>query len=305
MVRTITEEMKLELLGVTGKESNTYSTWKNQDDELRKKIVNYPLDDFIIEWPRAKWNIDSYDGDDVKCVDGRNVKYFTRQEVDTMLKTQKEHNIAGDFNAPGLFLKQFGPLYKRIIWDNPYNNMEHYREYLTIIEKPFTFNSGVKGDLMSYIKEYEFIYTGSKAEFKLEYRGGYGTTAFLNFDENGNFSNREYNIPMLQFKQEKVDPADMYAKFKQDFCNLGVITLNQKRNRIFTDEFCYHPYFWNEQNESRFTLQGTKVQSPGVYKQYRHKLERFPKTGTTTTAAEYWDEFEEKYLTTIKHIFNA
>jgi hypothetical protein len=172
---------------------NAYSVYENPNEELKEKIRNFTIDKTRVEvgFPPQEWEIVEYEGEEVKCKQGKNIHYFKKNEIEEALKDKFDYELNKTFLAYKHFRETYGiisqvnkykdELYSFTVLDlqGPINLFRDNAEFNTLSVEHY-------GPFCQFdIKRYE--------GFIVEESNGYYKSMNLYFDSEGNFVNRNYN----------------------------------------------------------------------------------------------------------------
>lgn len=285
------------------KNSDVWSIFENRDAELKRKILEFPALDEFEDWPRTKWKIHSYEGDEVKCVSGKNVKYFNKTDIEERLAHERTEKLGETFDPVKSFFEQFGSVH----------DVQTHKEkdWFVYTVKTLTggFLPGHEGGLsrMGCVNEQERTLNCTKNGITLKFHD-VGVMSFLEFLPNGDFINREYNIPLQRYTQKAPDFSKMLEMLKKAVKDLGPLEYSEKTKKFYNQSFCYVPSFTKQIAEGRqdpydmeFELLGIpKRHGKDDYQQYSgDTIFKKPANTVNLTPAQVWKKLEENEL---KHI---
>lgn len=290
------------------KNSSVYSIFENCDPDLKKKIVSFPLSDTFEEWHRTEWKIDKYEGNEVRCVSGKNVKYFTKEEVEEYLNQKRNDAIIQEFDPISSFFEQFGHVH--CVERNSFEGGSS----LVVKSLKGGFLPGHEGGLkeMGYVNEVErSLVVNDNGRIELKIRDG-GMLVFLGFDNNGNFTNRDYNVELQRFSQESPRLEEFFEKMKKTVKRLGELEYSSKTKAFYSQTHCYVPSFRKELVEGRqdpyemeFSLEAVpKRDGKDDYQQWSgYPIYKKPKVTESLSPTKVWQILEENYLGEILQSF--
>jgi hypothetical protein len=235
--------------------SDVWTVFLNHDAALREAVLNVkPPTTFTSGWSRDKWTIDSYEGDEVKCTSGKNVKYFSKEEIEKIQHNLIKEDRIEKFNPFNKFFDQHGSLYRY----QEYNDLNYSTKSIEALiggESPGEESADLP-DLRSHmgmcsVNEYEFNIT--KTEFQLRFKE-HCSTGFMEYTDEGDFVNRDYNQTLQLFTQEKPDILSIYTSFQDAILLLGSLEKTSASNILYSDNFCYVPFINDDTWGIEFTL---------------------------------------------------
>jgi hypothetical protein len=287
------------------KNTGVWSIFENGDKKLKKEIKNFPTPDSFEGWPGEMWKVEEYDGEEVKCVSGRNVKYFPKTEVEENLREAKKKLIIEKYDPLSTLFAQFGELYfadghRERSW-NTHNITTLLGGYLP----------GHEGGLasMSYAHEQERQLSVNDRKIELSYRNA-GTSCFIEFTEDGDFIARDYNVAFKNFSQEKPSYNELISLLEKAVKKLGSLEYSEKSNVFYGESFCYVPSFYREGDEQepyKLTFELEFVPRREGKDDYQvwsgHPIYKKPKTAETIKPAKVWEILQEKFLQEISRKF--
>lgn len=218
-----------------GTGSSTETIYKNIDLDLKKEIANFTCDLNTIPmgFPVEDWTIGEKDGNEYKCINGKNVKYFPIEEVEECRTLHLETMLNKKYLAYKYFKDTYGIIHsysknnKLLILDLTdtikFDGINYELNTMSVNSYYHLFNYGISTYMGIYIKP--------------EVRG---INMSLYFTPEGDFINRDYNINLSDFTQEYGEPAVIFDDFKNlIFKEIGEKTLEYKNGKYFTNDVCY------------------------------------------------------------------
>lgn len=233
-----------------GSTYDTYSTYKNPNESLKQQIKDFKLEDTTtvrMGWPTRTWTIDSIEGKSVKCVDGKNVQYFPKAEIDEALAEKLENKRNMAFPAHKYFKECFG-IITSVYKDK--GNLYRLKKLSLGKAIPMSFDGKQKLnplDLNIYQGMYDYqidTYHG----IALEVRIG-AEMLNLHFNEEGDFVNRDYNCNLTEFDGEDLSPAVMLAELEKQIRSSITGKIFKAGKKYYTDKNCYIPYLNEEDHK--------------------------------------------------------
>jgi hypothetical protein len=260
-----------------------YSTFEIPDQDLKAQILNFKYDitSFNEGWPDKEWKIESEDGDEYKCVSGRDIKYFKKEEVEEYLKDKKENAIISAFPADKHFKRMYGIVSKVSSYGGrpwriekldilPYRDVlvkegkseEEIEQYLKIRR------SGTGVDAVFYEHQYE-VNGEASSDLSLTHHK-YGTSAMLQFKPDGTLFNREYNIALSEHEQVDVSTKPLLEYFSELIKNWKGVLWNPsgKTLRFFTNEEVYIPFFNYSESKNELRVGRIARKNDETYQNY-------------------------------------
>lgn len=185
---------QVDVVGWSGEvEKNAYSIYENPNEELKKKIQSFTIDKTRVEvgFPAKEWEIVEYEGEEVKCKQGKNIHYFTKKEIEEALDYKFKFELNKTFLAYKYFRETYGiisqvreyngELYGLTVLDlqGPINLFREDADFNTLTVESY-------GPFCEFdIKHYE--------GFIIEESNGYYKSMNLYFNKEGDYVNRNYN----------------------------------------------------------------------------------------------------------------
>lgn len=273
--------------------NDTYTTYRNPDEILRKEIQNFKIDEtkLKIGWPEKEWNIVAYENDEVKCQLGKNINYFPLDEVKKAQRDIRKYQINQKYQPYKYFKEHFGII----------SELHRDKEQGGVYLKRIDIQNGIsKGALIGLIDlgidptvvefygdhhEYDFRCYGD--EIELEVRPYRGSSMNLYFNEDGDYVNRDYNVDLNRYVQKDISPDVVLKAFEEKILSLGKLQFS--RGKYFSKKFCYIPFAYNEENGSRNIKCGVELipaNGENVYKKYRVSAIKLPKKLETKTGED-------------------
>lgn len=262
---------------------NTYSTYRNPDEALRKEIQDFKIDEtkITLGWPEKDWTIVAYEGDEVKCKSGKNIHYFPLEEVKKAQKENHQYQLNQKYQAYKYFKQHFG------IVSELYRDKEYGGVHLTRIDIQSGLSTGslvgIERDLNPmnvefYGDEHEYDFRCYGDEIELEVNPYRGTSMNLYFNKDGDYVNRDYNVDLNKYKQNDISPDVVLKAFEEKILSLG--TLQYSHGKYFSRKFCYIPFAYSDENGGRDIKCGVELipaQDEITYKKYRTPAIKLPK----------------------------
>jgi len=269
------------VISTHGEDSSKRTTFRNPNEELKKKISEFKLSDKEKSTTRFMgddWNIEEWEEDEVRCTFERNVMYIKRSDIEREHASKLEMQRGLAFPMVDYFKDMFGVLvYKTSTKVKKLDMVSVYG----LCGSPYNPTS-----INGYGRVYEAeLDTYRSLTVKLSASNGMGL--FLSFDADGNVSNRDYNEELQNYKasdDKLISIFDNWTKVIRSRIN-GPIYTNKTKTRYFTDAECLTPYFEdNGQENFQFGLYTLKVSDKsGVYKEYRSETVKLPAKPIETT----------------------
>lgn len=284
--------------------SNSYTTFKNPNDVLKRKISEFKIDQNSVKigWPRTEWNIVEWESEEVKCMNGRNVSYFPKEKVIDALKEQLEYERNQSFKPHDHFKEAFGVI-------SSYSENGDYAHLLKLDLKgdiPFV---GLDTDktldplrVNFYTTFYDYslsTYEGIKLEC-----GESGRSLSLYFNEDGNYVNRDYNLDMVNFECKDISPEIIMKKFEAMI--LKAKNLKRSKNIFYNDEFCYVPYSYDERGDHVLGVEIVPARDEKSYQMHSGRtIYKKPKTLVECTSSDLLNEVKGLMTDQFKSLFNV
>jgi hypothetical protein len=294
MTDTSQQIYPLIVLGSSGtSDTDKWTTFLNADPQLKAEVLAIQPDNTFVAWPNETWTIEEYDGDEVKCSQGRNIKYFKREDVEEYQREQVKEKRNTSLNVFQKFFQIHGPLYR----EQTYKRDDYQIHKVDVL---LSGNTPKPGEMaFSGIMENEYEFVDSDSEITLKFKE-HGNIAFMHFDDDGNFYNRDYNVKIQEFTQTKPDLQIFLQKFRDSVKALGPLQVSQKSDTLYGEDFCYIPWSETDQWGSEFELKKIP-RRPGFsgYTYQRWKGESIikkPTTVVTLSPEEVVKMLEEKFL---------
>jgi hypothetical protein len=227
---------------------DTYSIYKNPNEDLKKAIQNFKSDETTVEmdWPPQIWKIDAYEGDEVKCSYKKNVKYFPIEEVKEALEEQHLSKLNEQFPPEKYFKECFGVI------TSTYSDKDSY----TLHRLDLVAGAGLLGGKIDnatsvnwYGNQDTFEIWSQEDEIKFEARVEGGSTMNLYFNTDGDFVNRDYNENLDEFKNKDIHPSIALEHFKKMLFLKIKGRLQHHNGKFYTNKFCYIPFCYKEEDD--------------------------------------------------------
>jgi hypothetical protein len=296
---------KLEYVKTEGTtDSNSWSTFLNKNPTLVDAIVNYkhPTTFTLLN---TEWTIAEYEEEEVKCTSGRNVQYFPKSDIDDILNDRKKAALSKMYNPISEMLTQFGTLY------NVSGGSDGINEYLTVktvILDDISFPEGSMWRANEMIRYRDFEYRDSTREISLKF-SDYWQVCFVEYDNDGNFVCRDYNIKFKDYTQETAAFSDIIRKFNQAILNLGPLSV--QGTSFYNKDFFFKAWLncvWRDGQCSEFeiTIEKIPVRSDGYsYQKYRGEtIYKVPQQSVIVEPSEVLATIERLYLNRLKEFAN-
>lgn len=296
-----------------------HTIFLNPNEKRKKEIRETPLPleiNLDFGWPKDPvWKIDSYEGNEVKCVEGRNVKYINKEEALERQEDAWKQKIEKTYNAQMDFFDIYGTIYL-IGWDKSV-----YKSYYKDIMETIDYSSCKNEEEIKQMKERaKMIRNDSMFEVHFEYDqpdnfkelydhdlslkySEHWKTFFINYDKEGNFVNRDYNTKIQDYTQEKIPFQTVYDRFKKFILSFGEVGYTEKGNKFFIKDYCMEPYIGHEWRtdtdnplEFYITFHPRLQGSEGVYKRHRNPSIKRPKNLLFMKSKNFLELLENKYL---------
>lgn len=263
-------------------ESNRYSIYKNPDPQLREEIKNFKIDSskVTLGWPEKEWTIAEYEGDEVKCTAGRDVKYFPLEEIKRALQNNLEYQRNQKYFPHNYFKKGFGII----------SFLSKYEGGMTLKKIDLSDGSSL-GKFVgatitmnpTKVECYEtfYDYEVRKSDNQLYMRASVsGRLMNLYFNDDGDYVNRNYNENLNYYKCEDISPTIVVEHFMKELKKLSKSFIFGG-GKYYTEKYCIKPYGHNADENHRETEFGVElhpVRPDGItYKQYRGTTYKLPK----------------------------
>ena len=295
------------LKNTKGKDPHTI--YQNHDKELLEKLKNYPKSNSFNYMFGEKWLVEDFTPDengDLKCVFGKNIKYLPKKDVLEYLNDERADKIHKEFEIETEFTKQYGNLYSHesgVTDDYGYDYKKYKRVYShthilkfkhqkeSFLDKTCTYDE----------RQIDLSFFRSQLSLTLKKTGNFG---FMQFDEDGNFINRDYNINLNHYNGVIVDKDKIYQDLLTHLKSLGNFQYSEKTKYFYRDEFMIIPYdsfdsFDEKWYEYNFRLNVIEKQNEEFYKTRGEPRFKKPKVLVEKTNAEFI-ELLTPYLDKIK-----
>jgi len=289
----------LEYVGTSDSSIGEYSTFLNKDASLVQTILNYPeVKTFDYLW--EKWTIDSYDGDEVKCTCGRDIKFFSKEDVDKYVKTTLKSELEQKFRPDKAFTSQFSPIYCDSSHRYDYIDHNTTSRSISIIPHDETEMFGVweRGQIFK-IEEYNM--SDGADELTMKYSFSW-RMVFITYDKDANFVNRDYNIRLQDYGQKKPSFAVFYSQLLSNIASLGPVERTKNSiNTFFNQTHCLKVYLVDDidkRNEVSFFIEKIPLRYDGVSYQKRsgYPVIKRPIKLESITTEDFLDLLETNFL---------
>lgn len=231
-----------------GSRYDDYSIFRNPLEELKKKVANFKIskDTVTLGWPSVKFTIESHESDadgDIKCLNGKNIHYFPKSEVDKALGEKLKEARNAKFKAFEYFREAFGIV----------SYINEYQLKIINLKNMFDMSKALGGE-GGFSKT-----TGGFYDYKLEtyyYTGismhSHGESMNLFFTEDGDFINRDYIQKLVDFECKDIKPSELVEKFKNHLRKdyKGSI-FEEVRGKYYSDKAVFIPFQHNGDEDSR------------------------------------------------------
>lgn len=287
--------------------SDSYTIYKNPNEDLKKAIQNFKSDQTHVEmdWPPVIWKIDSYEGDEVKCSHKKNVKYFSVDEVKEALEEQHLSELNKAFPPEKYFKECFGVITS--LWSD--------KDYYTLKRIDLVASSGLLGGEVNnatsvnwYGNHDEFDIQCDEDEIKFEARVEGGSTMNLYFNTDGDFVNRDYNEDLNQFKNKDIHPNLALEHFKKLLMLKIKGRLQYCNGRYYTNKFCYVPFCFKEEDDPNKIEFGVEIiparDKEGMsFKAYGQPAIKRPKNTEPKTVVDLYNDLLGKLSPKFLEVF--
>ena len=239
-----------------------YTCFLNPDKELKDKIANIEYNPNVINIQRGfrteECIVLEKIEEEYKCQVNKDIIYLPASEVDKY-RVQTNNALRNKlFTTDEYFTKTFGVIHK------------HFNDGLTILDikpteapNPGPFNNG-NTNVKFFFSAYEYKLESSKWDDLSISFGKYMRLMNLYFDEDGDFVNRDYNMDIQNFSQNKINPSIMLDRLKEECYQLKDIKYSSKTQSYYTDEYMFTPF----REENKVGLYRTPAREKGGYQKY-------------------------------------
>jgi hypothetical protein len=281
------------------KEGN-YTVYRNLNESLKAEIANFKVDTSTVSlgWPPIEWTIQERDGNEFKCVSGRDVKYINVNDVEEAIEEKLTTERNKKFQAYQHFTKTFGVI----------SNLREYEGKpwrLSILDIKSATDMGALVGMESELDTTSVNFYSS--EFQYEFDTYHtigikmnlvGTSMCLYFTPEGDFINRDYNVDLSSYETKTISPTIMLEHLKSEiFKKVGNTGVVRKGNKFFTDKYCFIPYnkMNNENQEPDFGVKIIPVRHDGKSYQIEsgHTIHKRPEKIDQSSPEELWKELEK------------
>lgn len=233
-----------------GEGSSTRTVYRNPDEELKRKIASFlPETETVdIGWPPTKWKVEERDGDEYRCTEGRNVKYFTVEEVEKARASQIENSRNRAYPAYKYFKDCFGVISKLVtVVSERENNGDFYSlEILNLVDG---FSTGSVVGMSYEINPMSVEFYNEFYRYEIETYNKIGlepsvsaSSLCLHFTPEGDFVNRDYNKDFSKFQQGVISPTVALEALKKMLFKKVGNGVTKSKGKFYTDKFCFVPY---------------------------------------------------------------
>lgn len=272
-----------------GDGSNTFTVYRNPNEELRQQISSFNVDrSFFEEWNGTRWEIGEAEDGEIRCTSGKNVKYFSHEEVDIFLEEKAEHERNQKFPAYKYFKDCFGVISNIVEYEN-------YPWRLRIIDL-IDASRFLSDDREIDTTGVNFYFNFFNYEFKglgLDVRPS-GNSLALFFTKDGDFINRDYNENLSYFTNEVISPTRMLETLKNKIMEKTQGKLERSKGKFFMDDCCIIPYNYAKEPDSKsieFGVEIIPIRSDGKsYQLYSgYPIHKKPANVETSNFQELWE----------------
>lgn len=281
-----------------GDAGSGYSIYKNPDPVLRKQIAEFKSEKNTITmgWPAVEWEIKKYVKDEVKCVRGKDVKYFPKAEVDEAITETLAYERNQKFQPHQYFKKHFGIV--SYLWKAGND--------ITLVKLDLVKGYGMLGSdkpvdpLTVQVYDTAYSYEVNDYEGIILSVEEHPEMMNIYFDADGNYVNRNYNLNLNTYETK-----DIHQKVVLDFFEKRILSIGKLEfasGKYFNAKFCYIPFV----DEKSVGVQRIPVRADkrSYQKQSGYPIYKKPSKTESKTAkellnhlhelkpAEYWKRFE-------------
>jgi hypothetical protein len=242
-----------------------HSVVKNHDKAVLELLKNVSVPR-VINRMGLDWTLEDAVGEEVRGTSGKNVFYFDKKDVDEVLREKRIRAMKKAYHPAKAFNQQYGTLYKtyfREVTKDSLYERKHvafsasvfigYRESVVENDERLSDWGGYTEDNFGLFRDFE--------SFRLECRR-WSTLCFLEYDEDGNFVNRDYNVDLPMYTQQAPDFEIMKTeaiKFIE-----GMEATIASGNVFFGENFCYDAFFYNSgDDETEFRIERIPFRNMG------------------------------------------
>ena len=277
--------------------NNYYTTYRNPNAKLRKEIASFKLPENTVTlgWPEKTWKILEYENREVKCQSGRNINYFTVEEVREALDSNLTYERNQKYQPHKYFKQHFGIISKV------------YKDKKSIhIEKWDMVDALNTGALVGayqpldpttvefYGNHYRVELTWYDDNIKLK-ASKHGSSLNMWFDENGDYVNRDYNENLNEFKNEDVDLKQVLDHWHKNLIKTYGREIEHLNGKYYFKDECLVPYVYdNDDSDPEFGIEIYKSEDKGkTYKKWRSKAIKKPKKTEWVNIEHLWNKLME------------
>lgn len=295
------EKYKLTPLGKIDTEKHPkWSVFKNLSPELREFVLAKDTNTKFNAGFEGDWEVVSFEPDEngeIACKRGKNVRYFPKEDVYEYLGYARKDWLAKNFDPTDNFFKLHGPLWKLEV----HKDTQQHVTTLTVLTGGTTEESG---NNMSYVEEYQFVAWDSWAQLGLKFERHY-TSCFMEYDENGNFLVRDYNMDLDGFQQGPIKSKQVFEAFQKYTKNLKGYEKRDRSDYMFSEENMLSPCFYVKGDTMTFVVEKIKVRydKKSYQKHQGCTIYKKPTKLLPISAKEILELFESKFLSELKPKF--
>ena len=291
-----------------GSSYDDYSIFKNPLEELKKEIANFKIkrNTVTLGWPAVKWTIESHEPDtdgDIKCINGKNIHYFPKSEVDEALEEQLKEARNKKYEAFNYFTEAFGIVAQINDYQLKIINLKNMFD----MGKALGFEGG-----HSNTTRVEFY--GGFYDYKLEsyaYDGismaSYGESMNLYFNEDGDFVNRDYNQKLIDYECRDIKPSEFVEVFKNSLRKeYKDVIFEEIKGKYYSDKVLLIPFQYDKDEDNRDSAFGFYTYPKheylkDTYKIYGESAKKKPKAeGVKITIDEIIDKLLDSLSVELK-----
>jgi hypothetical protein len=281
------------------KEGN-YTVYRNLNETLKSEIANFKVDTSTVSlgWPPVEWTIEEQDGNEFKCVSGRDVKYINVNEVQEAIDEKLNTERNKKFQAYQYFTETFGIISNfQEYQGKPYN--------LSILDIKSATDMGALVGMQRDLDTTSVNFYSSEFRYQFETYNALGiemsvvgTSMCLYFTPEGNFINRDYNVDLSSYESKIISPTIILEHLKSEiFKKVGNTGVVRKGNKFFTESNCFIIYnkMENEKQELDFGVEVIPVRGDGKSYQIHsgYTIHKRPEKADQSSPEELWAELEK------------
>jgi len=259
----------------------TYAIFKNPNIDQKNKIVNYNIKNKTFFSKGFKWTVDSYEGDEVKCINGKNTFYFSKLEVDERLNDIRKSEINIEFIPYKSFKESYG-IVSSLEEGAGYLNLRRldFNEFADVLNSP-----DYRG--VACYKSYHEINVRNCPSYgpSFKYELDQYEMMDFHFTLEGDFINRNYNLDLHNFNDYDRNIIQLgILKFKEYLKTYTEFTFY--KDCFYFKEFMLKAYLKNDNDRIEIGLLKIEERehAPGTYQRWsREKIYKKPskvKVGT-------------------------